>query len=200
MKKLIGTLILTTAMGAMAAPLAAQSQGDWTFGVGLGWVNPKSNNGAVGAAGLTIDEDIRPTFTVEYFFRDNLGVELLAATPFEHTISLGGAAVATTKHLPPTLSVNYHFPTRTSFKPFVGIGVNYTTFFEETTALGNLELDDSWGIALHAGTDYQISDNGSLRLDVRWIDINTDATLNGAPLAGVEIDPLIVGVSYVHKF
>lgn len=200
MKRLIGTLILTTAMGALAAPLAAQSQGDWTFGLGLGWVDPTSNNGTVGGAALTIDEDIRPTFTVEYFFRDNLGVELLAATPFEHTISLGGAAIATTKHLPPTLSVNYHFPTNTSFKPFVGIGVNYTTFFEESTALGNLELEDSWGIALHAGTDYQISDNGSLRFDIRWIDINTEATLNGAPLADVKIDPLVVGIAYVHRF
>ena len=200
MKRLIGTLILTTAMGTVAAPLAAQSQGDWTFGVGLGWVEPTSNNGTVGGSALTIDEDIRPTFTVEYFFRDNIGIELLAATPFEHTISLGGAAIATTKHLPPTLSVNYHFPTKTSFKPFVGIGVNYTTFFEETTALGTLELDDSWGVALHAGTDYQISDNGSLRFDVRWIDINTEATLNGAPLADVEIDPLVVGIAYVHRF
>lgn len=200
MKNLIATLALTTALGALAAPLAAQSQGDWTVGVGIGWVNPKSTGATVAGLPLTVDEDTRPTFTVEYFIRDNIGIELLAATPFEHDIALGGTNIGSTKHLPPTLSLNYHFPTQTKFKPFVGIGVNYTTFFEEETSLGTLELDDSWGIALHAGADYQISENGSLRFDVRWIDIDTDATLNGAALTNVEIDPIVVGFSYIHRF
>ncbi|WP_146344751.1 OmpW/AlkL family protein [Phaeobacter marinintestinus] len=200
MKHLIATLALTTALGAIAAPLAAQSQGDWTFGIGVGWVNPKSTSATVAGLPLSVDEDVRPTFTVEYFFRDNLGIELLAATPFQHDISLGGTNIASTKHLPPTLSLNYHFPTQTKFKPFVGIGVNYTTFFDEQTSLGTLNLSDSWGVALHAGADYQVSQNGSLRFDVRWIDINTDATLNGVALADVEIDPFIVGFSYIHRF
>lgn len=200
MKNLIASLALTTAMVAVAAPVAAQSQGDWTFGIGAGWVSPKSTNATVGGAVLSVDEDVRPTFTVEYFIRDNIGIELLAATPFSHDISLGGTNIGSTKQLPPTLSVNYHFPTQTNFKPFVGLGINYTTFFEEESSLGTLELSDSWGIAVHAGADYQITDNGSLRFDVRWIDINTDATLNGAALTDVEIDPWVVGVSYVHRF
>lgn len=200
MKKLIATLALTTAMGALAAPLAAQSQGDWTVGVGIGYVDPKSDNASVAGSVLSVDSDTRPTFTVEYFVRDNLGIELLAATPFKHDINLGGNRIGETKHLPPTLSLNYHFPTQTAFKPFVGIGVNYTTFFEEESVLGDLELDDSWGVALHAGADYQITDNGSVRFDLRWMDINSDATLNGAALTEVEIDPIVVGVSYIHRF
>jgi outer membrane protein len=166
-------------------------------------VNPKSSNADVGGTTLRVGSATRPTFTVEYFIRDNLGIELLAATPFKHDIDLGGSTIANTKHLPPTLSLNYHFPTQTAFKPFVGIGVNYTTFFEEeVTAIpgATLNLKDSWGVALHAGADYQISENGSLRFDLRWIDINTDATLNGAPLAKVEIDPIVVGFSYIHRF
>lgn len=178
----------------------AQSQGDWTVGVGLGWVSPKSDNASVGGADLSVDDDVRPTLTFEYFIRDNLGIEVLAATPFEHDISLGGSDIGSTKHLPPTVSVNYHIPTNSAFKPFVGIGVNYTTFWDETTSLGTLSLDDSWGVALQAGADYQVSDNGSLRVNVRWIDIDTEATLNGATLTDVEIDPWVFGVSYVHRF
>lgn len=197
MKKSLAILAMTS---MLASPAFAQSQGDWTVGVGAGWANPKSNNATVGGATLSVDENVRPTFTVEYFIRDNIGIELLAATPFQHDISLGGANIASVKQLPPTLSVNYHFPTETAFKPFVGIGLNYTTFFDETTTLGTLKLEDSWGVALHAGADYQVSDHGSLRFDVRWIDINTDATLNGAALADVEIDPIVVGFSYIHRF
>lgn len=144
--------------------------------------------------------DGHPTISSECFSRDNQGVELLAATPFQHDISRGGTNIASTRHLPPTLSLNYHFPTQTMFKPFVGIGVNDTAFFDEQTSLGTFDLSDSWGVAVHAGADYQISENGSLRFDVRWIDINTDATLNGAALAVVEIDPFIVGFSYIHRF
>lgn len=200
MKTLIATLALTTAIAGLAVPAAAQSQGDWTVGVGLGWVSPKSDNATVGTSTLSVDENTQATLTVEYFIRDNLGIEILAATPFSHDISLGGTNIGSTKHLPPTVSLNYHIPTNSAFTPFIGIGVNYTTFWDEQTSLGTLSLDDSWGIALHAGADYQISDNGSLRLDVRWIDIDTDATLNGAPLTNVEIDPIVVGFSYVHRF
>lgn len=197
MKHLIATLAVTT---ALAAPAFAQSQGDWTVGIGGAWVNPKSDNATALGQTLSVGENVRPTFTVEYFIRDNLGIELLAAVPFEHNIALGGNTIGKTKHLPPTLSLNYHFPTQTAFKPFVGAGINYTTFFDTESSAGTLSLDDSWGLALQVGADYQISEKGAVRFNVRYIDIDTDATLNGAPLAKVEIDPVIVGVSYIHRF
>lgn len=200
MKRMTKALVLSTAMAALAAPALAQSQGDWTVGIGVGHVNPKSNNGTLAGAKATVDSDTRPTFTVEYFIRDNLGVELLAATPFKHDVKLGGAYAATVKHLPPTLSLNYHFPTQSTFKPFIGAGINYTTFFDEKSPLGKISLKDSWGIAAHAGVDYQISDAGALRFDVRWMDIDSDVTLNGAKIGTAKIDPVVVGFSYIHRF
>ena len=199
MKTLIATLAVTGAIAA-AAPVAAQSQGDWTVGLGLGYVLPKDDNASVGGTSLDVEDSLRPTLTVEYFIRDNLGIEVLAAWPFDHDIKLGGTTIGSTQQLPPTVSLNYHIPTNTAFKPFVGIGINYTTFWDTSSSLGDLELDDSWGLALHAGADYQVTEAGALRFDVRWIDIDTDAKLNGAALTGVEIDPWVFGVSYVHRF
>lgn len=196
----ISALAISTALALVAAPAFAQSQGDWTVGIGLGYVNPKSDNGTLGGAAATIDENTQLTFTGEYFIRDNLGIELLAATPFKHDVSLNGAYAATVKHLPPTLSLNYHFPVQGKFKPYVGAGINYTTFFEESTPGGTIALDDSFGIALQAGADYMISDRGALRFNVRWIDIETDVRLNGNPVGTAEIDPVVIGVSYVHRF
>ncbi|MDC0657235.1 outer membrane beta-barrel protein [Leisingera sp. SS27] len=200
MKRMVSALALTSALAALAAPALAQEQGDWTVGVGIANVNPKSDNGTLAGALADIDDGTALSLTVEYFFRDNWGVELLAATPFKHDVNLGGAYAASAKQLPPTLSVNYHFPTQGVIKPFLGLGLNYTTFFEEETALGTLKLDDSFGVAVNAGADYQISDNGALRFNVRWMDIDTDATLDGAAIGTAEIDPVVVNFAYVHRF
>lgn len=191
----VGTLGTTFALPAMA-----QSQGDWTVGIGIINVNPKSDNGTLAGSATTLGDDTQLSLTGEYFIRDNLGIELLAATPFEHGISLGGTEIGSTKHLPPTISLVFHVPTKGKITPFFGVGLNYTTFFEETTGLGNLKLDDSFGLAATVGADWQISDRGALRVNVRYMDIETDATLNGAAIGTAKIDPISVGLSYVHRF
>ncbi len=188
-------LLATSATGAMA-----QSQGDWTLGLGLGTVSPKEDNGTVAGAKLEIDKNTQVTLTFEYFIADNLGIEVLAATPFTHDLELGGADIGEAKHLPPTLSINYHFQTKTAFTPFAGIGVNYTTALDVDSPLGDLELDDSWGAALHLGVDYAISDRGALRADLRWMDIDMDAELNGTDIGTAEVDPMVFGISYIMKF
>ena len=116
---------------AVAAPAFAQSAGDMTLGLGIGWVNPEGADGLGGQ--LDVKDDARPTRTFEYFVADNIGIEILAATPFEHDILVGGTSIGSTKHLPPTLSVNYHVPTNGSITPFFGAGINYTFFFNEKT-------------------------------------------------------------------
>lgn len=198
-------LTLATALATVAAPALSQSQGDMTLGLGVGWVNPTDSYSQTAAGQIRVDENTRPTLTFEYFVADNLGVEVLAAWPFEHTASLRGTGdIAKTKHLPPTVSLNYHFTNTSAFTPFFGVGVNYTHFFDESgvgpLAGTRVSLDDSWGVALNAGLDYAINEKSALRANVRWIDINTDVTVGTTNIGEVEIDPWIVGVSYVMKF
>lgn len=212
-RKTLSLLALALA-GALAAPAAlAQSAGDWTLGVGVHNVAPKSNNGSLDATALglgplpptEVGESIRPTITAEYFIRDNLGIEVLAALPFQHDIDVRGVGkVGSTRHLPPVVSLQYHFANSSKATPFVGLGVNYTTFFSEKTtgALSGtrLELDDSWGLAAHAGVDFAIGERSALRLDVRWIDIETDVKVNGVKIGSANIDPLVYGMAYVWRF
>jgi outer membrane protein len=137
---------------------------------------------------------------------DNLGLEVLASTPFSHDIKLAGTGVkvAETKHLPPTVSLNYHFDTTGAFKPYVGAGINYTLFFDEETsgplAGTDLSLDGSFGLAAQVGLDYDISDTMFVNLNVRWIDIDTDAELDGAELETVEIDPYVFTLALGWRF
>lgn len=200
------TLALSTALGLMmAAPGFAQSAGDWTLSFGLGNVNPKSNPGVLAGAASSINDNTQLTLGVGYFLTDNIALDLLAATPFKHEVSLAGLGeVGSTKHLPPTVSVQYFFRNQSNFTPFVGAGVNYTNFFS-TKATGplagsTLKLDNTFGLAFQAGVDMKISERGSIRADVRWINIETDVKLNGAKIGEAKINPVVAGISYVHRF
>jgi len=198
---------LAAAVSLAAAPAMAQSKGDWTVSAGVHQVAPKSNNGSLagGTLKVDVDSDIKPTITGEYFIADNLGIEVLAALPFKHDISINGLGrVGSTKHLPPVVSLQYHFNSAGKVSPFLGAGLNYTTFFSEDTtgalAGSKLKLQDSWGLAAHAGVDFAIGEKGALRVDLRWIDIDSKVKLNGEKIGTVNIDPLAYGVSYVFKF
>ena len=207
-RKLLLPLAAAIAL-SVAAPAMAQSKGDFTVGIGVHQVAPKSHNANLGGGTyIEIGDSVRPTITGEYFIADNLGIELIAALPFQHHIELatpaGTSKVGSTKHLPPTLSLQYHFGAPDAkVKPFVGAGLNYTWFFSEDTrgalAGKDLSLDNSWGAALHAGIDFKAG-KAMFRVDVRKIDIDTEARLNGAKLATVNVDPLVYGVAYVLKF
>ena len=203
---------LAASLALAAMPAFAQSAGHWTLGVGVHNVDPKSDNGTLTATPLgnlkmDIGSNARPTITGEYFLKDNLGVEILAALPFQHDINVVGVGkVGSTKHLPPTVSLQYHFG-QGKLRPFVGAGVNYTRFFSTRTegpiAGTSLSLSDSWGLAGHVGIDFKLGEKAALRVDYRTIDIDTKVKLNGANLGTrntVNIDPSVYGVAYVFAF
>ncbi|MDT8320362.1 MAG: OmpW family outer membrane protein [Xanthomonadales bacterium] len=190
---LLGIASLNTAI--------AMEPGDWLIRFGLSNADPKSNNHDV----VEVDSAVSATFNVDYMMTANWSVEVLAAYPFEHDIHLiGGPKVGETKHLPPTVSLNYHFLADAAFQPYVGLGVNYTNFFSEKT-MGALEgtsldLDDSWGFAAQVGADIMLGEAWFLNVNARYIDIETDATLDGAPLGTVEIDPWVYGAHLGFRF
>ena len=228
-------LTLAVAAAALGATLPAQAleQGDWIGRIGATHVAPNDDTGAVTTPGgpvagteLTVDSDTGVGFTLVYMLTDRIGVELLAALPFEHDIgpnaalagTTGSADIASAKHLPPTLSLQYYFQPRAAVRPYVGVGVNYTTFFDEKVRGGlasagysSLDLDDSWGIAAQVGVDIDVSNNWFVNFDVRYLDISTEATVRersagsgalGAVLtiADIESDPWVYTVSVGTTF
>jgi len=211
--QLKSALSLIALAAASAAPVFAQSAGDFTLGLGVHTVNPTSNSGQLNASALglgtlpptRVTHSTRPTITGEYFVRDGLGIEVLAALPFQHNIKIDGIGrVGSTKQLPPVVSLQYHFNPAGKVSPFVGLGVNYTRFFQERTqgALDGtrLDLDSSWGLAGHAGVDIKLTGRYALRLDARYVDISSDVRVNGNTLGKARIDPLVYGAALVVMF
>lgn len=200
------TLVKTPIAAALALVLAgaagAAEASGWIVRAGGHYVDPKSDNHAV----VSVDSAQSLTFNVTYMLSPNWGVELLAAWPFSHDITLNadGSRVAETKHLPPTLSLQCHFLPDGRVRPYVGAGLNATIFFDEKTtgalAGTDLSLDDSFGVAAQLGVDFALSNDWVINVDARWMDIDTDARLDGVGIGSVEIDPYAFGLSVGRKF
>ncbi|MGR3808099.1 OmpW family outer membrane protein [Pasteurella testudinis] len=145
--------------------------------------------------------------TGTYMITDNIGVELLAATPFSHEIKLGNTLVGKTKHLPPSLYLQYYFLDKDAkARPYLGAGVNYTTFFSEKESFApvtDLKLKDSWGAIVNAGVDIGLTDNLYLNTSVWYAKIKSKASfkLNGDEhKVNVTLDPMVYFIGLGYKF
>lgn len=220
---------------AVAAPFAnAFEAGDIIVRAGAVTVDPQEDSGDISTditgslpgANATLNSDTQLGLNFAYMVTDNIGIELLAATPFSHEVGVKGLSnalgmpgldgkLADIKHLPPTLSaVYYPLDKNSAFQPYVGLGLNYTMFFDENLTsqregqgFSNLELDDSWGLAYQLGMDYMLTDNVMLNAQVRYIDIDTTATIDGPTALGaastkvdVDVDPFVYMVGLGYKF
>ncbi len=201
------TLLLSSLALALAAgPAQALEAGDWLLRGGVHYVSPKSDNGSLadGALDADVGGNARPSATLTYMATANLGIELLAAVPFEHDIKLNGAKAGSTRHLPPTLSLQYHFEPMGVWRPYVGAGLNYTAFFSEksTGALegASLKLDDSWGLAAQIGLDVDVDPDWFVNAEIRYLDIDTDVSVDGVDVGTVNIDPWAFGLSVGMRF
>lgn len=200
-KKLLSAAVTSVALGLLTSSAAAVQQGDWLLRFGLTNVSPDDSSGTFSGAptvGAAVDGDTQPSFNITYMLRDNIGIEVLGALPFSHDITATGGAsgkVADTKQLPPTISLQYHFKPAASTRPYVGLGLNYTTFFDTNTtgalAGTSLDLDDSFGLAAQAGVDIDINQDWFFNADVRYIDIETTATSSALGNIDVSIDPWV---------
>jgi outer membrane protein len=202
----MNTRIMRSAAAALAITCAglagtAHAEG-WILRVGGHYVEPKADNHAI----VNVDPSQSLTFNVTYQYSPRWSLELLAALPFRHDINLNanGSEVAEVKHLPPTLTAQYNFRPDAKVRPYVGLGANATLFFDEKTsgalAGSRLSLHNSFGAAAQVGLDVDVTDQWFLTFDARWIDIDTRATLSGASLGAVHIEPLTLGLSFGHRF
>lgn len=198
--------------------VASAAPGDWALRVGPTLVSPNDDSGvlsgadAPGDARVAVDSGASLGITLSWMATERLGVGVLAAWPFRHEIkgagSLGGAGkLAEVKQLPPTVTLQYHFSPGAALRPYVGAGLNYTTFFSEKTSGAiadyDLRLDDSFGWAVEAGVDFDVSDDWFLSAQLWYLAIDTTAKLSGpADLGNVDvgIDPWVAMIGAGRRF
>ncbi|KUJ83538.1 outer membrane protein OmpW [Microbulbifer flavimaris] len=216
----------------LTAPALAYQPGEVILRSGAATVSPDVSSstlslGDTELAGTAADVDDGSAMgiTATLMLNNRWGVELVAASPFSHDLSVSGLGetfdLGEATHLPPTLLLQYYpdLPLA-GVQPYVGLGVNYTIFFEEEVSreandlfagLGasggaDLTLGDSVGLAAEAGVDFAFGADQRWLFNVAvwWMDIDTDAEVKvpgvGSIRADVEVDPLVYMAGIGYRF
>jgi len=222
------TLITLAVLSSLPISVVAESYkaGDIIIRGGATMVSPDPDKSVIYLAGedstmsLTVDDNSQIGLNFVYFYDNNWAIELLAATPFTHDVTIqdknavlgvDGAKLAEVSQLPPTLSALYYFDTGSKFKPYVGAGINYTIFFDEefepapeSLGLTDLDLDGSFGLSFQVGADYQIDDKWHINASARYISIESEAKFNVAGnkigQANIAVDPMVYSIMLGYKF
>lgn len=173
-------------------------------------INPdESGTPTVIGGDVTLSNVSVPEIDFTYFFTKNIAVELILATA-SHEAAVKAQTTGTATNLgsvtllPPTLTVQYHFNGE-KWKPYIGAGLNYTTFYGvQPGAVKSVDYDSSLGLALQAGTDYSIGNDLYINLDVKKAMISTEANVitytDAAITADIDIDPWIIGLGLGVRF
>lgn len=219
-------LLVLGSFGLLLAPSAALAEGgDWLIRFRAINVDPDEESSAVRSDGVdiagtsvSVEDDTVPELDITYMLSDRVGLELVLGTSQHDIFGAGGLSslgkIADSRVLPPTLVLQYHLAPNAVFRPYIGIGVNYTLFYDEepttsfAAAVGGVqevELDDSFGWAAQVGFDISLGGRWFLNVDAKRIDIETEATiLTSGPLGTVSVDvdlqPTVFGAGFGFSF
>lgn len=200
--KVLVSLLVAAGLLSSAAVQAADAG---SFMVRVRAVHVNFDNGQsdlVDVLDIKADDRWIPEIDLSYFFTPNIAAELVLTYPQNVDITLGNTKVGRIKALPPSLMLQYHFTNLGAFKPYVGVGVNYTSF----TNISNFDIpgvkidSSSTGLAAQVGFDYMIDKNWSVNLDVKYIDMDTDVKLGAAKLGTLDLNPITAGVGVGYRF
>jgi outer membrane protein len=198
---------------AQDAPIRGKQAGDFVIGLSVIGVMPMNDGGSVDVIGGRPDVGNAVTGQLDfsYFITQNFSLNLIAATT-RHDLEARNTALGTVDlghvwALPPTLTFQYHPLPASRFSPYVGAGVNWTAFYNEgggrAAAVNSVRVDNTFGFALNAGLDIELAPNWLMNLDVKWIYLRPDATVDtalGRINANAHIDPWIFGVGVRYRF
>ena len=192
-------ILIAAAVGMLVAGHVAAQESPWLVrarAVQLNMANKDSTGLNLNVNDKTIGE-----VDVSYFLNKNVAAELILTLPQRQTVYAGAAGIGNFKHLPPTLTLQYHFTDLGGYKPYVGAGLNYTKITGTNLTTGHTLDESSYGAALQAGVDVPLTKQVSLNFDVKKVYIKTDVyTAAGVNAGTLKLDPVLVGVGVGYRF
>jgi outer membrane protein len=167
-------------------------------------------------SGLKIDS--ATTVLLDYVRRidEKWDAEVALGVPPAHDVrGSGGLApygvLAKVKQAGPTVFLNYKLGTdQDKLRPFLGVGLNYTRFFDgRSTDANNLaaggptkiRLSDSFGVALQAGVNYHLNERWLVHGSIVVADVQSNLTATTGSIerkTHIDFRPIVytVGVGY----
>lgn len=191
------TLLLAGAMPAQAA------QNDILVRARALNIQPDvSTSGTLSTIHTDVGPQTVPELDFTYMVMDHVGVELILGTA-RHKVTSDLGTLGRISHLPPTLTLQYHFNPTGKIRPYAGVGVNYTRFYDNDLHVGDTPVSvkkNSFGPALQIGVDVALNERWFLNADVKKLWIKTDASMDGQSLGTLKINPWLIGVGIGYRF
>ncbi|MFM2065374.1 MAG: hypothetical protein RLZZ584_283 [Pseudomonadota bacterium] len=192
-------LCIAFAVATLAPVAMAQSAGDLVGRVRAVNIDPVAKE-TFGGNVVTVNSKVIPEVDFSYFVTPNVAAELILTVPQKHDVLLNGAKIGSLKHLPPTLTAQYHVTGLGAFKPYVGAGLNYTIFSSVDLPTGLSIEKSSLGFAYQLGADIALNKTWSINVDYKKVQIRTDLSSGGAKLGTIKVDPSLFGLGVGYKF
>jgi len=105
---------------------------------------------------------------------------------------------------PDLLTVRYPFAARGSLRTYAGAGLNQAVYHVESqtrpTLTGRSNRHRSLGGAAELGAELRVNERVNLTADVRWVELDPDASLLRSENGLVSADPVSLGVSVGWRF
>lgn len=204
MKKITIAALTFAALAALSNNAMADDS-PWLVRVRAVHLDPADKSDPVGGVGasdrITVSSKTIPELDISYLFTPNFSAELVLTYPQKHDVTLDGKNIGSFKHLPPVLSVQYHFLPGQTINPYLGAGVNYTRISSVDLLGGSGSLDSSSvGFSMQAGADFKVGNNTYLNLDIKKVQIRSDVNAGGKKISAVKVDPLLVSVGVGWRF
>lgn len=156
--------------------------------------------------GLSINDKTFPELDISYFLAPQLAAELVLTYPQKQTLYSNGSEIGSLKHLPPTLTLQYHFNPSGTVRPYVGAGVNYTNFSSVRftpavqAALHPGIKHSSWGAAWQIGADVEVAKGLYLNFDLKKLSLGTTVYSSGASAGKFKVNPTLGSVGLGWRF
>jgi len=197
-------ITIAIAAATLTAGAAFAQESPWMVRARAVHIDPADRSSPIGGVTesdlITVSKKTIPELDISYFFTPNWAAELVLTYPQKHTVKVDGTSIGSFKHLPPTLTLQYHFLPNATFSPYLGAGINYTRI--SSVKLDNdINLEkNSWGLALQAGFDVKLNRNWSINVDVKKVQIRSDVSMAGEQISRVKLDPVLFGVGVGYRF
>ena len=213
-------LILSASLLALPNLTMAYEAGELLMRVGSATVSPDSKSDYIDQApgeSVGANDNTQLGLSATYMLTNNLGLEVLAASPFTHDITakggaLAGASIGEAKQLPPTVTAQYYFlDNNSAIQPYAGVGLNFTVFFDEETGkdiegmgYDSLSLDNSTGLTAQVGVDYKVNQNVFINASAMYAQIGSTATLTGEGQPDLtvdyDLDPMVYRLNLGYRY
>ena len=211
--KTISSLVVAAVLAGAA--LSAQAQ-DNVFKIGVTRYDTHAKTNGINGIGVpagadaTVSDENTIILVYERLPGPNFGAELVMGIPPTLKAKATGSAaflnaagtVLEAENWAPTLLFNYHFfEPGATWRPYVGVGINYTKFKDVKSSISDdVQMGSSWGPAVQIGIDYAITKEISAFASLAYVKVKSKVVASGATVLTTTVDyrPTVysVGVSY----